>query len=77
MIIIIMRGENFVAHLDGLGGTQVCRGTPGAHHCSMRTHVIGGSSVFLTIQIKRQSNMIKNLCRPIRTFVHFSSHKIQ
>jgi hypothetical protein len=23
MIIIIMRGENFVAHLDGLGGTPV------------------------------------------------------
>jgi hypothetical protein len=28
MIIIIMRGENFVAHLDGLGGTPV------AHHFS-------------------------------------------
>jgi hypothetical protein len=28
MIIIIMRCENFVAHLDGLGGTPV------AHHCS-------------------------------------------
>jgi hypothetical protein len=26
MIIIIIRGENFVAHLDGLGGTPV------AHH---------------------------------------------
>jgi hypothetical protein len=25
MIIIIMRGEKFVAHLDGLGGTPVCR----------------------------------------------------
>jgi hypothetical protein len=34
MIIIIMRGENFVAHLDGLGGTLVCRRTPVAHHCS-------------------------------------------
>jgi hypothetical protein len=33
MIIIIMRGENFVAHLDGLGGTLVCRGIPAAHHC--------------------------------------------
>jgi hypothetical protein len=33
MIIIIMRGENFVAHLDGLGGTPVCRGTLVAHHC--------------------------------------------
>jgi hypothetical protein len=32
MIIIIIRGENFVAHLDGLGGTPVCRGTPVAHH---------------------------------------------
>jgi hypothetical protein len=30
---IIMRDENFVAHLDGLGGTPVCRGTPVAHHC--------------------------------------------
>jgi hypothetical protein len=28
MIIIIMRGENFVAHLDGVGGTPV------AHHWS-------------------------------------------
>jgi hypothetical protein len=32
IMIIIMRGENFVAHLDGLGGTSVCRGTPVAHH---------------------------------------------
>jgi hypothetical protein len=30
MIIIIMRGENFVAHLDGLGDTPV------AHHCTRR-----------------------------------------
>jgi hypothetical protein len=28
-----MRGENFVAHLDGLGDTPVYRGTPVAHHC--------------------------------------------
>jgi hypothetical protein len=27
IMIIIMKGENFVAHLDGLGGTPV------AHHC--------------------------------------------
>jgi hypothetical protein len=27
MIIIIMKGKNFVAHLDGLSGTPV------AHHC--------------------------------------------
>jgi hypothetical protein len=27
LIIIMMRGENFVAHLDGLGGTPVCCGT--------------------------------------------------
>jgi hypothetical protein len=27
MIIIIMKGKNFVAHLDGLGGTRVCRGS--------------------------------------------------
>jgi hypothetical protein len=32
MTIIIMRGENFVALLDGLGGTPVCLGTPVAHH---------------------------------------------
>jgi hypothetical protein len=37
MIIIIMRGENFGAHLDGLGGTPVCRGTLVAHHCSTET----------------------------------------
>jgi hypothetical protein len=29
---IIMRGENFVAHLDSLGGTSVCCGIPVAHH---------------------------------------------
>jgi hypothetical protein len=29
-----MRGENFVAHLDGFGGTPMCRGTPVAHHWS-------------------------------------------
>jgi hypothetical protein len=34
MIIIIMRGENFVVHLDILGCTPVCRGTPVAHDCS-------------------------------------------
>jgi hypothetical protein len=32
IMIIIMRSENFVAHLDGMGGTPVCRGTPVAHH---------------------------------------------
>jgi hypothetical protein len=31
MIIIIMRGENFVAHRDGLGGTPV------GHHCYIQT----------------------------------------
>jgi hypothetical protein len=31
MIIIITRGENFVAHLDGLGGTPV------AHHWPRQT----------------------------------------
>jgi hypothetical protein len=36
MIIIIIRGENFVAHLDGLGGTPVCRGTPVAHQWPRR-----------------------------------------
>jgi hypothetical protein len=34
MIIIIMRGENFMAHLDDLGGTPVCRGTLIARHCT-------------------------------------------
>jgi hypothetical protein len=33
IMILIMRGENFVAHLYGLGSTPVCRGTPVAHHC--------------------------------------------
>jgi hypothetical protein len=36
IMIIIMRGENFVAHLDGLGGTLVCRGKPVVHHWSMK-----------------------------------------
>jgi hypothetical protein len=38
ILIIIMRGENFVAHLDGLGGTPVCRGTPVAYHCPAPQH---------------------------------------
>jgi hypothetical protein len=38
MIIIIMRGENIVAHLDGLGGTRACRGTPAAYHWSKVTY---------------------------------------
>jgi hypothetical protein len=42
VIIIIMRGENFVAHLDGLGGTPV------AHHC------VAGSS-HLTVTGEEQS----------------------
>jgi hypothetical protein len=33
IMIIIMRAENFVAHLDGLGST------PAAHHCSTGTEV--------------------------------------
>jgi hypothetical protein len=37
MIIIILRGENFVAHLDGLGGTPMCRGAPVAHHWPRRS----------------------------------------
>jgi hypothetical protein len=41
MIIIIMRGENFVAHLDGLGGTPVCCGTPVAHHCPRGRRSLG------------------------------------
>jgi hypothetical protein len=40
MIIIIMRGENSVAHLDGLGGTPVCRGTSVAHHCSSGLNIL-------------------------------------
>jgi hypothetical protein len=28
----IMKGENFLAHLDDLGGTPVCRRTPVANH---------------------------------------------
>jgi hypothetical protein len=39
LIMIIMRGENFVAHLDGLGGTLVCRVTPVAHHCCSIKHM--------------------------------------
>jgi hypothetical protein len=27
-----MTGENFVPHLEGLGGTPVCRGSAVAHH---------------------------------------------
>jgi hypothetical protein len=40
MIIIIMRGENFVAHLDGLSSTPVCPGTPVAHRWYGETLII-------------------------------------
>jgi hypothetical protein len=35
-----MRRENFVAHLDGLGGTLVCRGTPVAHYWTRLQYTI-------------------------------------
>jgi hypothetical protein len=40
MIIIIMRGENFVAHLDGLGGTPV------AHHWHVLNRVVQNKLLF-------------------------------
>jgi hypothetical protein len=40
MITIILRDENFVAHLDSLGGTPVCRGTPVTHHCARRLQLL-------------------------------------
>jgi hypothetical protein len=44
LIIIIMRGENFVAHLDSLSGTPVCRGTLVAHHWNIGTVTAGCTS---------------------------------
>jgi len=29
-----VRGKNLAAHLEGVYGTQVCRGTPVEKHCS-------------------------------------------
>jgi hypothetical protein len=49
MIIIIMRGENFVAHLNGLGGTLVCRGAPVAHHCFII--IISGLMVIIIVHL--------------------------
>jgi hypothetical protein len=46
MIIIIMRGENFVARLDGLGGTPV------AHHWS-RPKTFSSMSTALSVFILR------------------------
>jgi hypothetical protein len=43
MIIIIMRGENFVAHLEGVGGTPV------AHHWIRVTEEI----IFITVPLRR------------------------
>jgi hypothetical protein len=39
-----MRGENFVAHLDGLGGTPVRRGTPVAYHWLTQCYSYGWST---------------------------------
>jgi hypothetical protein len=52
MIIIIMRDKNFVSHLDGLGGTPVCRGTPDAHHGSLKHTQRFGSWLFFRHQVK-------------------------
>jgi hypothetical protein len=41
MIIIIMRGENLMAHLDGLGGTTV------AHLCSSLPRFLKGNGEIL------------------------------
>jgi hypothetical protein len=48
MIIIIVRGENFVAHLDGLGGTPV------AHHWSIATIKAIYTSVYVSIYRKNK-----------------------
>jgi hypothetical protein len=58
MIIIIMRGENFVAHLDGLGGTPVCRGTPVAYHCFMEmTKYITSQQKIITWRISKNEDI--------------------
>jgi hypothetical protein len=57
MIIIIMRGENFVAHLDGLGGTSVCRGIPVAHHCSSRLLLALGPGVLCSPHVVHQFHL--------------------
>jgi hypothetical protein len=59
MIIIIMRGENFVAHLDGLGGTPVCRGTPVAHHCSKTKFKLKLETFNFNTVIRYSSNGIR------------------
>jgi hypothetical protein len=51
-----MRGENFVAHLDGLGGTPVCRGTPVAHHCFREISLTGSVSILKDDQPSEERN---------------------
>jgi hypothetical protein len=41
MVIIIMRGENFVAHLDGLGGTSVAHHWPSGNNIKGIRFLIG------------------------------------
>jgi hypothetical protein len=56
MIIIIKWGENFVVHLDGLGDTPVCRGTPVAHHWPRRQ----SSSVLPYVCPSNRKQQLKN-----------------
>jgi hypothetical protein len=55
MIFIIRRGENFVAHIDGLGGTLVCRRTPVAHHCVAGLNIILMPGSFKIIRSRADS----------------------
>jgi hypothetical protein len=61
-----MRGENFVAHLDGLGGTPVCFGTPVAHHWSIATEyrkLSGRNHRYVIIVDGSEGQHVKWWCR--------------
>jgi hypothetical protein len=66
---IIMRGENFVAHLDGLGVTPVCRGIPVAHHCPRKTEENSGKTSEFAACFWRLSNISLNFATTSDPFV--------
>jgi hypothetical protein len=64
MFVIIMRGENFVAHPDGLGGTPV------AHHCYSNTKInllLLGMFCFVIRCLLFESCFLSNIRRWRRT----------
>jgi hypothetical protein len=55
-----MTGENFVAHLDGLGGKPVCRGTQVVHH----RFILSDEASLEGMKIRRSKEILITITTP-------------